>query len=350
MTEAFDYMEFYDLTEEIEKYLGILKGNELLRKYDDLVYAQSDDCLFVMYDTPAPEYSATFLGLAVPYDPDNTDAYADTVKKMPEYWKEAWDQGPVWATGIGGYLRDLCADLTVPNAGMIKSSVQEFGNTAAALEAVIPVDWTDLDFNSWMGASSDECQDVVSEFQAKFRDEYAFYFTYAQAIYAGAGVVVVQTQKGLNKTMKGIRDIAKAQCAAWQESGGHQPEDRSAPPPWVADLGALIGSVLDVIPGVSEVKGTIEDIAGIADNALELFDAEIEWKTGAFDAMTADEVYTKTTATLQDEYLKAMKDGLDKLQTERANSVVAAQEGIHPWMMETLAGIENETWQHEAEA
>lgn len=350
MTEAFDYSKFYDLTQDIEKYLGVLKGNELVREYDLMVKAETEDALYTIWDTPDPEYPASFVGMAIPYDPDNTDAYKDTVEKMEKNWALAFGNGAKWADGIGGYLRDMCADLTHPSAEMIKSSVQEFGDTAAALESVIPVDWTDLDFNSWIGASSDACQGVVTKFQAKFRDEYAFYFSYAQAIYAGAGVVVVQTQKGLNKTLTGIRDNLKAQCAAWQDSGGYQPEDRSDLPSWLPDLGALVGSVLDVIPGVSTVKGVLDDVAGIAGNALKLFDAEIEWTKGAFDAMTADEAYTKTTTVLQDDYMKKMKDGLDRLKTERADAVVAAQEGVHPWMMDTLEGIEDETWQHEAEA
>lgn len=349
----FDYFTFYELTDELEKYLGSLKGNELVREYDDLVLAESKDVLFVQWETPDPEYPCLYLGLAVPYDaddPDNGDVYAETVKQMEKNWAEAFGNGAKWAEGLGAYFRSLCADLATPNADMIRSSVQDFGDTAAALESVIPVDWTDLDFNSWIGESSDACQRVVDNFQAKFRDEYAFYFTYAQAIYAGAGAVVLQSQKGLNKTLEVVRDITKSQLAAWQETGGHQPQDLPETPDWVADVGKIVGGVMDLIPGVSTVKGKLEDLAGIAEGVLGLLDKDVTWKNPGFDAMTAEQVCTKTTTTLQDDYMKAMRDGLDRLQSERANAVVSAQEGISPWLMDTLDGIDSEPWEHEAEA
>lgn len=353
----FDYFKFYDLTDEIEKYLGTLKGNELVREYDDRVFSASEDGLFVPWETPDPEYPCRFLGLSVPYNPDNTDIYKETVEEMETHWGVAFANGAKWADGIGGYIRDLCADLTIPNASLLKSSVQKFGDTAAAVEAVVPVGWRSLDddrltldFNSWDGLSSDACQQVVEVFQAKFRDEYAFYFTYAQAIYAGAGAVVVQSQKGLNRTMEAIRDILRAQLAAWQESGGHQPQDRPAPPEWLADLGKVVDNVLNLIPVVSDVKGALENIAGIADGLLGLFDAEIEWQSGAFDAQTAEEVYTRMTTVLQDDYLKKMRDGLDTLQTERANAVMTAQNGIDPWLMDKLSGLDSEPWEHQAES
>lgn len=348
----FDYFKFYELTDDIEKLLGTLRGNELVREYYDKVIAESDDVLYVHWTTPDPTYPVLFLGMPVPYVPDETDAdtHRENVQLMEKYSKEAFGYGATWAEGIGPYLRNLCADVAIPVASMIKSSAQDFRDSAASLESVIPVDWTDLDFNSWTGLSSDACEQVVDNFQAKFRDEYAFYFTYAQAIYSAGGAVVVQTQKGLNKTVEGVRDNLKKQCAAWQETGGVQPDDVSATPPWLADVGKIVSNTLDLIPVVSEVKGKVENLAGIADGVLGLMGEEPTLEQTPFDAMSANQAYTKCTTILEDDYVKAMKDGLDKLQTERANAVVEAQNGIHPWFMDTLDGVDKEHWEHEAEA
>jgi hypothetical protein len=283
-----------------------------------------------------------------PYPPfdERRAAWADQLRAGAN---ESWENANAWANGIGGYLRNLLADITRPDAGLLRESVQEFSEVRVALEGAMPVDWTDLDFNSWVGESSDECQDVVTELHSFIRDQYLTYFAHAETLFAGAGAIVVRTQNGLNPMLREIRDDLRAQLEEWAATG-REPQDYSGMSPLVPKIFGIGSQIVDLIPVVGEIKGKVETVGGIVGDILELFDAAPDWEQREFDAKSAEEIYNELTRLLQDDYLTPFESAMQRLKSERSQPIHAAQNGINPWFLPALDGIANEPWQHEAEA
>lgn len=356
----FSYGDFMTLTGEIERYLGYLKGNETVAKYllDSQVQVELSgvDAAWsapLDWRTPAPdEYVVDFnmwhwiLYIHEPGDARRSD-WADQLRSGAE---QSWKNGVGWANGIGGYLRDLCADITRPDADLLKSAVQEFSEARIALEGAMPVNWTDLDFNSWNGLSSDECQGVVTEFQATIRDQYLVYFAHAETLFAGACALTAQTQNGLNPMLREFRDGLKAQLKEWAWSGA-EPQDYAGLNPLIPEIAGAVSEVVNLIPVVGEIKGKVEEVGGAVTSILGLFDVEIETSPREpFDAKTAEQLYNEMMAAIEDGYLTPFDDGMKRLKSERSGPIHNAQNGLHPWFMETLSGIDKEPWEHDAEA
>jgi hypothetical protein len=360
----FDYGDFMTLTGEIERYLGYLKGNETIARYfeDHKAYVETHleswglDAAYsgtIDYRTPATDGLSVDFNMwhwvFYPYEPNDPrrGPWADQLRAGAE---QSWENGNAWAEGIGGYLRDLLADIARPDAELLRASIQEFSETRIALEGAMPVDWTDLDFNSWIGESSDACQDVVDELHAFIRDQYLTYFAHAETLYAGAGALVAQTQNGLNPTLREIRDDLRAQLEEWAATG-REPQDYAGMNPLVPKIFDIGSQIVDLVPVVGEIKGKIEDVGGIVGDILGLFDARPQFESREpFDAKTAEEIYNELTKLLQDGYLTPFGDAMQRLHSERSQPIHAAQNGLNPWFLPTLDGVANEPWQHEAEA
>jgi hypothetical protein len=359
----FDYGDFMTLTGEIERYLGYLKGNETVAQYfqDSKAYVETHmeswgiEVAYsgtIDYRTPAPDGLSVDFNMwnwvLYPYEPFDARRGAWS-RQLRAGAERSWENGNAWAEGIGGYLRDLLADIARPDAELLRASIQEFSETRIALEGAMPVDWTDLDFNSWIGESSDACQDVVDELHAFIRDQYLTYFAHAETLYAGACALVVQAQNGLVPMLREIRDDLRAQLEEWAATG-REPQDYAGMNPLVPDIFNIGSQIVDLVPVVGEIKGKVEDVGGIVLDILGLFDAEPRFEPReAFDAKRAEEIYNELARVLQDDYLTPFENAMQRLQSERSQPIHAAQNGINPWFLPTLDGVANEPWQHEAE-
>lgn len=356
----FSYGDFMTITGEIERYLGYLKGNETVAKYlqDSMAHVELSGVEAAWsgpldWRTPATsEYVVDFnmwhwIYYIHPPGDAGRSGWADQLRAGAE---QSWKNGVAWANGIGGYLRDLCADITRPDADNLKSAVQDFSEARIALEGAIPVDWTDLDFNSWNGLSSDDCQDVITEFHNVTRDQYLTYYAHAETLFAGACALTAQTQNGLNPMLREFRDGIKAQLKEWAWSG-KWPEDYAGLNPLIPNIAGIVSDVVDLVPVVGDIKGKVEDVGGITGKILGLFGVEPDFSPReAFDAKDAEQIYTEMMASIQDDYLTPFDTGMQRLKSDRSGPIHNAQNGINPWMMDTLAGIENEPWEHDAEA
>jgi hypothetical protein len=362
---SFSYGEFMTVTGEIERYLGYLKGNETVAQYfnDQVAYVETNAGSWgleatwsgnVPYrTTPADgDLSVDFTMwnwvsyIHEPYDA-RRGPWAD---QLVEGAGESWDNGNAWADGIGDYIRDLCADITRPDADLLQSAVQEFSDTRIALEGAMPVDWTDLDFTSWIGESSDQCQDVITEFHSVVRDQYLTYFAHAETLFAGAGALVSQAQAGLNPMLTDIRDGLRQQLEAWA-AYGNEPSDFAGINPLVPKIFDIGSQIVDLIPVVGDIKGKVEDVGGVVGDILGLFGAEPQFNSREpFEAQSAEEVYNKMMGLLQDDYLRPYGQAMQRIRSERSTAIHAAQNSTSPWFMDTLGGISSEPWQHEAEA
>lgn len=362
---GFDHGAFRDVTSDIERYLGYLKGNETVADYF-LAHQQHVERNYERWGAGAV-WPGTIDYRTTPSDPDlavdfsrrewirfihDPGHLADRIPWLEELTagaEESWQNGNAWAAGLGDYLRDLLADITRPDADALRSAFQDFSDVRTRLEGVLPVDWNDVDFTSWTGLSSDACQDVVTEFHATVRDQYLTYFAHAETLFGAAGAIIVRAQSGLLPMLESIRDGLGEQLRAWA-SEGVPPTDYVGINPVYPDIYDVVSQTLDIVPGVGEIKGRVEDVAGVADGLLGLFGVDVELTDrDRFEASTAEEIYTEMTSAIQDDYLHPVRDGMRRLRNEKSHAIVMAQNEINPWFVDTLDGLATEPWQHEVE-
>ena len=270
-------------------------------------------------------------------------------RQINERLETSFTNGFNWSRGIADYLNDLCADLIRPDAGDLKLSVQAFRDSMVEVEASLPAQWTDLDFNSWIGESSDDCQTVVTQLHSIVRDQYLTYYAHSFAVYGGACALATAAQEGLVKAMEDIRDGIKDNLQAWQNLGA-PPFDVGPIDPKVVSLGSIATTITGKIPGVGTIQSAVFDFAGLGSEILGLFGVDTgELLSYTLDAKDADTVYTDMTTMLQDAYLTPLQNGMDQLRAEKSQKLASEQKGIDPWFPPTLEGADDERWRHDQE-
>lgn len=347
--------EFEAVTAEIETYLGILKGNETAwewregYKNDNFShYGAPYSPIPPTFQTSPPggEYTVFFQDLLLP-----DEAFGEGQDKVEfgrqinERCEQSFTNGFTWASGIGDYLNDLCADLIRPDADALLESVQGFRDSMVEAQAALPVGWTEVNFESWVGGSSDACQFVVERLHSTVLDQYSLYYAHSFALYGGACALVVAAQEGLVSAMEDIRDGVKANLQAWQNLGA-PPFDATPMDPRVVEIAAVARKIVGKVPGI----GTALEVGALGGDILGLFGVDVgDLTTYSFDAKDAETTYNQMTAMLQDAYLTPLRDGMHNLRDEKSRAIRAAQDDISPWLPEPLAGADDEPWRHEQE-
>ena len=347
--------EFEAVTADIEKYLGILKGNETAWEWRESYkndyfshYSPPYSPVPPMFQTEPPggEYTVFFQTLLLP-----DEAFVDAQHKVEfgrqvnERCATSFTNGVNWASGIADYLNSLCADIIRPDAAALQESVQLFHDSMIETQAALPVGWTEVNFESWVGGSSDACQIVVERLHAMVLDQYSLYYAHCFALYGGACALVVAAQEGLVKAMEDIRDGIKANLQAWQNLGG-PPFDATPMDPQVVAIAAVARKIAGKVPGI----GIAFEVGELGASILGLFGLDVgDLVTYSFDARDAETTYNEMTAMLQDAYLTPLQDGMHNLQDEKSRAIRSAQDGIYPWLPEPLAGADNEPWRHDQE-
>jgi hypothetical protein len=351
--------DFEAVTEEIERYLGILKGNETAWEWRENYkndyfshYGAPYSPIPPTFQTSPPggEYTVFFHDLLLPDEAfgEGQDK-AEFGRQINERCETSFTNGFNWSKGIAGYLNDLCADIIRPDAGDLKLSVQAFRDSMVEVEASLPVQWTDLDFTSWIGGASDDCQLLVTTLHSMVRDQYLTYYAHSFALYGGACALATAAQEGLVDAMKAIRDGIKDNLQAWQNLGA-PPFDVGPIDPQVVALGSIATTITGKIPGVGTIQSAVFDFAGLGSEILGLFGVDTgELLSYTLDAQDADTVYTEMTTMLQDKYLTPLQNGMDQLRAEKSQKLASEQNGIDPWFPDTLERAAEEPWRHEQE-
>lgn len=145
--------EFEAVTADIEKYLGILKGNETAWEWREGYKADNFSHYGAPYgpipptfqtSPPGGEYTVFFQDLLLP-DEAFVDGQhkVDFGRQINERCATSFDNGVTWASGIADYLNSLCADLIRPDAAALQESVQLFHDSMIETQSALPVGWTD---------------------------------------------------------------------------------------------------------------------------------------------------------------------------------------------------------------
>lgn len=361
MAADFDYGDFMTLTGEIEQYLGYLKGNETVADY---LQRQSEDVernleswgyeaansRGINYQTPPSEYSVDFSWWHWCLFPVNDDGEPDGFEdELVAGAESSWENGNAWAKGIGGYLRDLLADITRPDADLLQASIEEFSAARIKLEGSMEPGWTGLDFDGWIGAGSTETRTVVEDLDAYVNDLYLTYFVHAETIYAAACAITVKAQNGLNPMLRAVRDGLRSQLTEWSQTG-KRPQDYNGINPLIPKIASAALEVIDLVPVVGEVKGKVSDAAEATGAILDIFGVKPEFETrDPFEAKSAEEVYDELGKMIKDDYLTPLNNARNQLNTDKAQPVLDAQNGHQSWLPPDLEGVGNSPMKHPAE-
>lgn len=357
-SNSFDYLEFYDLTDDIEKYLGYLKGNEAVRDYADLVKDDVPpgvdvyDCSLEWTDWQSQaDYSPliTRIWYPIPFDEFQNDDQARLhyLQQIDKNCNTAFDNGKAWAAGIGGYIRDRFSAITRVEATSLTDVVNRFASLSIKLESVIPPLWDQfgdnfLNFKSWNGTAAEAYDGVREHIQTVFHDQYALYFAHASALFGGAAALAIQTQKGINPMLTDVRDEIKSQLVRWYECGG-RPEDVGPMSPKVADVVDLADTISSHIPVVSDVVGGAKDVAKAAQDIAKICGTSIDLNPlpTPFDAKSSAEIYEGLMSTINNQYLTPLQNGLDGINAKQGTAAKNAAAQVQPWKLATLDSVKN---------
>lgn len=318
---SFDLGEFYDLTGEIERYLGWLRGNEAVREWWRAWQEQlGPDTPRVVQglgytSTPfEPDLWVDFMYTGLPGD--GTQEELDSLSQQcSAAADQAWNNGVSWASGIGGYLRDVCASFTRPQATYLSEALDQFASVRTAMETAVPTNWTELDVDDWFGQSHDEFAAFVEQLHASL-NQYAVHLAYAENWFAAAATLAVNTQDGLLPMLRDVRDGLREQLVQWAITQG-SPMDIPPINPKVLETLAVGRQIIGFIPAADSVVSKAEDVVSTTGSILALFGAEPDlYQHQEFTLTTAEAIYSTLVATLTDDYLTPFDQALEEMGTK----------------------------------
>lgn len=190
----------------------------------------------------------------------------------------AWEWREEWAALSDHYGAPY---VEIPPAFITEPSEQKY--------SVVYETRTDLDFNSWTGESSDECQGVVDDLHSIVRDQYLTYYAHSFALYGGSCALVSKAQEGLLQSMRDFRKACQDNLERWTWHGS-PPIDVGPIDPTVAKLGDITWTIVGKIPGLGDITSAVTDFAGLGEDILGLFGVDVSFEVTPFDAQDADTI------------------------------------------------------------
>ncbi len=340
---AFDRGKLYDTLDDIEKYLGFLKGDELAYEYlmtmwGDLneEFNRSQGHVFGLaldweYKFPCPEERFKVRPSAHWNPSVRQDVTSGRLVDWDAYVKEVqhqtdlkYKEGIAWAAGISGYLRSLCAQFVKPDVTKIRDAILDLHRDVVTPLVDAPNDdWAHLGGLNmrWTGAAAASFND----FYANYNDSLARSGLFANMMnvgFASAAKVISSTQFGALEFVTKMRDGLAAQLDQWASVGwkptGPPPEHKF--PEWVTDIPKVAESAVtvagDYIPGVQDVlsvRDNVKNIAGLVGSVADLAGADLPKYRKPIPVKTSDEIYKSVTDALNDDYLHGFTKALDRL-------------------------------------
>ena len=355
---VFDRGEFYDTLDDIEKYLGYLKGNELAYDYlmtmwGDLQreFETSEGHVFGLsldweYKFPCPEdrfkvRPGAHWTPSVKQDITSGrlvdwDAY---VKEVQHQTDLTYKEGTDWAAGISGYLRSICAQFIKPDVTTLRDAILDLHRDVVTPLVDAPNDdWAHLGGLNlrWTGAAAASFND----FYANYNDALARSGLFANLInvgFASAARVISSAQFGALEYVKKMRDGLAAQLDQWASTGwkplGPPPDNKF--PEWVTDLPKVAESAStvagDYIPGVKDVlnvRDNVKNIAGLVSSVADLAGVKLPERPKPIPVKTSDEIYKTVTEALNDDYLHGFTKAMDRLDAGGSGGGASDPAGI----------------------
>lgn len=352
---AFDSGQLDQHFMDIERYLGILKGNELVKEYfqavSDNVPAGTERHNFFTFnslesDNAPREYELNvdfmYFMEGKPVIGDGRGSEQETYdRELRDGAKQSYDNGVRWASGMAYYLRSIVKPFTLPDVERFRSVSSDLRDRIEWVAMTVP----DFASNSAeqidFGARLDLwlVQGWQSDAAIAFN---SFYDTLALRILGysnvsiraadlvdAVGGQVQAAQGGLLDFAERAASSLRDQCVQWGETQGNPFSFKPTDLGWVVDLVGIAKDIVDAIPIVDKVAklpGTVvettENIGKLIKSG-ELIDKyttvpEGQRRLKEFTLESADKFYDDLTSTLYDDLYQGYNTGLMHIQTERS--------------------------------
>jgi len=358
---SFDHHRLFQLTQDIERYLGYLRGNELVREYTEKQSLDAEDQASTSPDgflnsfpadlyTSTPEesefacdfyaqrISAPFYGTDEP-----TTESRQFFRSIQLGMKQSWENGALWADGMGAELRAICQPFTSPSARRLNNIAESLTSLSnSSLAGLLPNDFAADSDGQNFGSTLDDWQgDAANTFQS-FYDNladrgngYAMCAGFAAGWVAGTAGLIAAAQTGVLKFLRVVRDGLRIQLEEWAATHGN-PQDWRKPADWglVGDIATVAADIAELIPVVdkykkvpgviSELGELVRDLAKVThlvDKYLGDHGVPHRHARTEFHVRTATDLWTAATTVLYDEILGELNKGLDHL-AEKSGPVV----------------------------
>lgn len=339
---AFDQARFDTALDEIEKWLGPLKGIELVHEslvdYHKQLEADGWDL-----GGQCSEFHHEIGGITweVSYPPDGA------VEGLPGQLAAIYHQGFGWAAGVADRFRSLAECITKVDAGVLKE-------TAISLEAEVA---SKLSLESFvptgLKSTTTRFEGLAGEGLYDFLDEHVnprahMYADVTAACAAGIAVIARafgNTQTSLVEYAEDTRAQVDKQMAAWRNAS---PVAFPTPSP-AAEL--IDSDILNVLSFVNGLVGLVPNpFSGLAKaNAVAgvLKSGETLPRTKAIKPPSprADDILLTFFETFHTRFSEALRSSLDTLDAEKMSPMwqhVAEQEEQREWL--TVPLPDGDTW------
>lgn len=317
---AFNHAEYESILDDIETYLGYLKGNELAWKYlldvkSELDAQGANFNQLQDFTTPGPYgYRPRYY---VPVRDGEVEAIdLDVQEKILAGARESWHNGPKWAAGVAEQARSITRQVTSADVPAMSAAVESLWTEVYdGLAAVANDDWAVLGAlpEQWTGRAADEFASLQNDF-GDLLEQYCGFTAFA-AIQIGAGTRVIDAaQQALQLTVREVRDNLKKQLDAWHRLNG----------PWVGQI-PFLGKFLDLlslIPTFKAVKLAFTVVRGgmkAGEQLSELGrDAKDELSGSAREAVQnrVEEILVGNADHLAGEFLTTFLEALRKVYVQ----------------------------------
>lgn len=381
---AFDSGQLDQHFMDIERYLGILKANELVKAYfqsvSDNVPEGTERYNFFTFNSLESDNAPREYELNVdfmyymegkPVIGDGRGAEQENYdRELHEGAKQSYDNGMKWANGMAYYLRSIVKPFTLPDVERFRTVSDDLRNRIKWVSMIVP----DFASNSTEGINFGSRLDLwlvqgwKSDAAVAFN---AFYDTLAARISLynttaiGAADLVDAVGGQVQAAQAGLLDFAeraatalRGQCEQWAVTQGnpfsYEPTDLG----WVVDLYAIGKDIVDAIPVVDKLAGApgavveIGEKAGSLIKAGELIDKYVDipktkQRPKTFTLETADKFYDDLTSVLYDDLYEGYNRGLTYIETERSRTLFDQVQQLKSatagdWYPPTVNNFENE--------
>ncbi len=339
---GFDHGEFDKALDDLEEYLGYLKGNELAAKtfYEfglstiDLQPAITE----FDYTTPCPNgrfavkydrYPSIDVGL--PADDWGIEQAQAKAKELKEAMDVSYQFGLNWASGIAAQARSICDQFTEPYVPTLTAAMDLMqAKVVNPLQVSANDNWANLGGQAslWGGDFADE----FHNFYDNYDNVMSRFSVFCGWINLGFGLgtkIIAGTQLGAGKFVTSLKKNIESQLDHWVDSGGDTPSDPSEWPAWVGNVASLVDSTLSLasdIPIVGEAADLVEltkKLGAVAQDIDGLLGGNLLPEKETYSAvMTAEAANDLMMRTLYDDHYQAFTNGMDRLDVggEGSNS------------------------------
>lgn len=317
MSAYFSKHEFWDILEEIETYLGYLKGNELVYEYvhqGDMRAGTEGDWVGLpfSYTGNCPDERFRLRHQMHLVAPEGIDPWTFE-QHTKAALDESWDNGVAWASGLRDYCRSVTDQITLPDVYTLRDGLVTLQTQVVSqLEETALDDWAHLGGaeSPWTGLAAMSFRELYQNYNDHLT-LYGFYQGYATMAFAMAGAAVAHFQAALIPFVRDIRDHLESELEQWVFSKHGPP---ATLPTWMVTTGEIAGEVFTVVSGANKAVDALGKIVGRVEAALSIMDTvSPKGEEKAFPFASAEAIYTQLTDTLYQDYYQGLRTILDDL-------------------------------------